>query len=66
MKTDAGTYCEQCRHWNPISDRTASLFPFRERLSLKYKREIRLGFCLLTDSGPTADRDYCNKGEVAE
>ena len=66
MKTDADTYCEQCCYWDRLSERTASHFPFAQRLSEKHGRTVKLGFCLLTDSGPTADRDYCSKGEVAE
>lgn len=65
MKTDADTYCEQCRHWSPLSERTTTHFPFAKRLSEKHGRNVRLGFCTLTDSGPTADRDYCDEGESA-
>ena len=63
MKTDADTYCERCRHWDQLSERMASHFPFARRLTEKHGRTVRLGFCRLTDSGPTADRDYCDKGE---
>lgn len=65
MKTDADTYCEQCRFWTPLSERMRRHFPFAARLSKQHGRDVRLGFCTLTESGPTADRDYCAKGEAA-